>query len=67
MLQVSETEPFFGLSGPDPGSELRLTKKRPLTTSPFGSDLLAQVKVSPEVVWGVLEPSFHSLRDNEIN
>lgn len=25
--------------------------KNPYTTGPFGSDLLAQVTVSPEVVW----------------
>ena len=39
MLPVLATEPFVGSRGPD------------YTTGPFGSDLLAQAKVSPEEIW----------------
>ena len=40
-----------GSRGPDPSSEVRGFPKNPYTTGPFGSDWLAQAKVSPEVVW----------------
>ena len=51
MLQVPTTEPFFGLRGPDPSSEVKVFPKNPYTTGPFGNDLLSQAKVSPKVVW----------------
>ena len=52
MILVPATEPFVGLRGPGPGSELARNQQNPLTTGPFGNDLLAQAKVSPEAVWG---------------
>lgn len=59
---------FVGLRGPDVGSEFLDKSKNPTTTIPFGNDLLVQIKVSPEAVWGVLEPGFCTLRDkiNEV-
>ena len=52
MLPVPAIEPFVGLRGPNLGSEVQGLPTNPYTTGPFGSDLLAQVKFSPEVVWG---------------
>ena len=51
MLLVPTTEPFVGSRGPDPGSDVQGLLTNPYTTGPFDSDLLAQTKVSPEVVW----------------
>ena len=42
---------LIGMRGPDPGLEVQGLPENPYTTGPFGSDLLAQAKVSPEVVW----------------
>ena len=41
-----------GLRGLDPGSNFIVQPTNPPTIGPFDSDLLAQIKVSPEVVWG---------------
>ena len=64
IILIPATEPIFGLAGLDPGSELVHNQQNPLTIGPFDNDLLAQEKVSPKVVWGVLEPIFHTLREN---
>ena len=52
MIPVPKTEPFFGLRGLDPVSEFITQPKSPPTTGPFGNDLFAQIKVSPEEIWG---------------
>ena len=51
MLPVPAMEPFVGSRGLDLGSEVQGLPKNPYTTGPFSSDLLAQAKVSPKVVW----------------
>lgn len=48
--QYSSSTTPIGLRGPNTGSELACNQQNPLTTSPFGNDLLAHAKVSPEVV-----------------
>ena len=58
MILVSEKEPIVRLRGPDPGSEFMDKPTNPPTTGPFGNDLLAQIKVSPEAVWGGVGTSF---------
>ena len=66
MIPVLETEPFVGLRGPDPGSKFMDKPTNPPTTGPFGNDLLAQTKVSPEAVWGGVGTKF-SDPEREIN
>ena len=51
MLHVPEMEPFVSSRGPNPGSDVQGLPTNPYTTGPFGNDLLAQAKVSPELVW----------------
>ena len=65
ILPVLATEPFVGFGGLDPGSVSRFSNK-PRTTGPFRNGLLAQVKVSPEVVWeGVGTRFLHPERERE--
>ena len=66
MIPVLTTEPFVGLRGPGPGSELARNQQNPLTIDPFSNDLLAQAKVSPEVVWGGTGTRFPRL-ERELN
>ena len=47
-----------GLRGTNLGLELSRNQQNPPTTSPFGSDLLAWIKVSPEAVWGSVGTKF---------
>ena len=52
MIPVPKMEPCVVLRGPDPGSKFMDKPTNPPTTGPFDSDLVAQTKVSLEVVWG---------------
>lgn len=52
MILVSKTEPFVGLQGPDPSSEFIAQPTNPTTTGLFINELLMQIKVSSELVWG---------------
>jgi hypothetical protein len=51
QILVPATEPFVGLMGPDPGSEL-VSQTNPYTTGPFGISPRSATEVSPEAVWG---------------
>ena len=62
MISAPEIEPFFGLRGPYPASKFMDKPTNPPTSGTFGNDLLTHIKVSPEAVWGVLEPGFRTLR-----
>lgn len=50
------------LRGPDPGSEFIEKPTNPPTTSPFGNDLLSQIKSHPEQYGSVLELGLCTLR-----
>ena len=54
------------LRGLDPGSDFIAQPKNPPTTGPFSNDLLAQIKVSPEEVWGGVGTRFLHL-EREFN
>ena len=51
-IPVPTTKPFVSLRSPDLGSDFMDKQTNPPTTGPFGSDLIAQTKVSIEALWG---------------
>ena len=67
MIPIPTMEPFVSLRGPYPGSEFIAQPTNPPSVGPFGNDSIAQIKVSPEVVWAGVGTSFpHLEEENDV-
>ena len=66
FVLVNMQNTLAGLRGPDLGSKFMDKPTNPPTTRPLGNELFAQIKVSPEVVWGGVGTRFFH-PEGEIN